>query len=404
MANYRDKDFLKKHALDLLEWEKPICRDLEYGGFYCTIKDTGEIVNSEYKELVSTARWILNFAFGKMMGGPEEYLDYIRHGLEFLEIAHRDDVYGGYHSVVIRNNPKIGNKLTYQAAFVFCAISNAVKAGVKEAVPIIDRVFDFMEKSIFDKRNNLYFDDLTNDYSEILPYRGQNCNMHMTEAMISAFESTRNIRFIERAYDIAYSVTKFLTKNTNGLIYEHYNNNWDVDFDYNKNADKYSIENLLRPYGFLPGHWVEWAKLLLLIERYNKADWLLETAEYLFTKAIEYSWDYKKGGMVYAVGVNKEIIDSDNHFWTHCEAISAAAALALRTGKTEYWKYYDMLWDFSDRYFVDHKNGGPWFRIIDNESKKPLSNIKLVPYITGYHTIGMCHDIIKSYDFFINKK
>jgi mannose/cellobiose epimerase-like protein (N-acyl-D-glucosamine 2-epimerase family) len=393
MPDYKDKNFLRNHAIDMLEWLKPICKDNEYGGFYCTIKDNGEIIDSTYKELVSTARWILNYSFGFVMSGNESYKDYVRHGLEFLEIAHRDHKNGGYHSVIIGNEPQIGIKSTYGAAFVFCAFCNTYKAGIKEIYPLISEMYDFMEKTVWEEKYGLYVDDIKNDYTKILPYKGQNSNMHMTEAMLAAFEATGDERYLNRAYTLANNVTRKLTKYSEGLIYEHYKNNWEIDYDYNKYADKYSISNLLRPYGFLPGHWAEWAKLLLLLERYRPEDWQLEVAEYLFNKTMEYSWDTKKGGISYSVSLDRTIIDPDNHYWAHIEIISAAASLALRTKNEYYWEIYNKIWEFSDKYFIDKKNGGPWHRIISGDKKQPLSDIKLVPFDTDYHVIGACHDI-----------
>ena len=310
-------------------------------GFYCTMKGTGKVINKEYKELVSLARYILNYSFGISMGGPSEYREYIRHGLEFLEIAHRDNEYGGYHQVVIGSTPKIGLKLSYQTAFCFCCVSNAYMAGIKEAYSLINRIFNHLEERVFDKENNLYIDDASNDYTTLYPYRGQNCNMHMVEATIVAYNATGEKKYINRAYKIAEKITRNLTRKSNGLIYEHYKTNWEIDFDYNKNADKYSLANLLRPYGFLPGHWAEWAKLLLMIERYKPEKQLLETAEYLFNKSLEYSWNYNRGGFSYAVWIDKKLIDPDVHYWQHVEELSAAA-LALRTRNEKYWDDYDM--------------------------------------------------------------
>ena len=50
--------------------------------------------------------------------------------------------------------------------------------------------------------------------------------------------------------------------------------------------------------------------------------------------------------------------------WVQAESFAAAALLAQRTGKAAYWGWYDRIWDYCWRHFVDHEQGA-WFRILD---------------------------------------
>jgi mannose/cellobiose epimerase-like protein (N-acyl-D-glucosamine 2-epimerase family) len=395
MESYRNPDFVRDHAIKIIEFYKPLVRDKENGGYYCAYLDDGEVYDKNIKDLISTTRFILNFCFGIFLGGSEEYKDYIRHGLEFLEIIHRDDINGGYHQVANGITPVIGNKMTYGQAFCLCAASNAYRAGVKEAYPLISRIYDFMENKLWNEENSLYVDECSNDFEKIEPYRGQNSNMHMTEAMLAAYEATNEIRYLDRAYKLAYKIVVDLAKQSKGMVWEHYKTNWVIDWEYNKDDPR----NLYRPYGFLAGHFTEWSKLLLILERYKPADWQLEVAEFLFNKAMELAWDSENGGINYTFDLDGNILDDERYYWTHAETLAASASLALRTGNEDYWEKYKECWEYPERYFVDKKYGGGWYRVLSREGE-PLSDKKSPPGKSDYHVIGACYEIVRSMEHY----
>ena len=51
--------------------------------------------------------------------------------------------------------------------------------------------------------------------------------------------------------------------------------------------------------GFYPGHFFEWAKLLMNIYRHDNENWLIKKSEALFDISITNSWDKKNGGIFY---------------------------------------------------------------------------------------------------------
>ena len=73
----------------------------------------------------------------------------------------------------------------------------------------------------------------------------------------------------------------------NDMIWEHYHQDWSVDWEYNLH-DK---TNIYRPWGYQPGHHTEWAKLLLQLDAHLRADWHLPRAEALFKAGVTHAWD-----------------------------------------------------------------------------------------------------------------
>ena len=233
------------------------------------------------------------------------------------------------------------------------------------------------------------------DWQAIAPYRGQNANMHLCEALLAAFETTGNERYLDRALTLARRICVDLAAPTQGLIWEHYTAEWKHDWAYNRADPK----NLFRPYGYLPGHFVEWAKLLLMLARHRHEPWQEEAAVRLFDSAVERSWDEEHGGMHYAFAPDGTILDTDRYYWVLAETVAAAALLAIRfresrTGASRYWNWYDRAWEYADRCFVDHTHGA-WYRVLDRRGRR-YDDKKSPPSKTDYHPVGACYEILRA--------
>ena len=174
------------------------------------------------------------------------------------------------------------------------------------------------------------------------------------------------------------------------MIWEQFKTDWLPDWDYNK----YDPKHMFKPYGYILGHSIEWSKLLLILERYRPESWMLETAKKLFDNALEKSWDQEQEGMHYTLSPNGKVLDSDRYYWVLAETFAAAALMALRTKDSNYWNVYDQIWEFSNRYFVDHKYGG-WFRIL-NEKNLKYDDLKSPPSKADYHPIGACYETLEA--------
>jgi mannose/cellobiose epimerase-like protein (N-acyl-D-glucosamine 2-epimerase family) len=140
-----------------------------------------------------------------------------------------------------------------------------------------------MEKQFWEAEHNAYADERDISLASLSDYRGQNANMHSVEALIAAYEATGDEQFLTRAKQITHQFCVVLTAQSRGQIWEHYDASWQVDWQYN--VDK--PDDLFKPWGFQPGHQIEWAKLLLQLDWISPEDWYLETAIQLFDTAIE---------------------------------------------------------------------------------------------------------------------
>jgi mannose/cellobiose epimerase-like protein (N-acyl-D-glucosamine 2-epimerase family) len=280
--DFFDPAVLKAHVAHTMAFYHPRAVDPR-GGFYHFFRDDGSVYDSQTRHLVSSTRFVFDYAMAHLHFGGTEFLPLVRHGLAFLREAHRNPATGGY-AWLLRRDGRASAVLDatnhcYGLAFVLLAYAHAVMAGVDEARSWLNETWELMERRFWEPWHGLYADQASADWSAMSPYRGQNANMHACEAMLAAFAATGEQRFLERAETIAWNITRCQAAHADGMIWEHYRADWTPDWDFNRDDPA----NLFRPWGYQPGHFTEWAKLLLQLERHEGrlargAHWLLPTA------------------------------------------------------------------------------------------------------------------------------
>ena len=387
--NFRATDFLAQHIQTTMNFYHPRAIDPK-GGFFHYFRDDGSVYDAHTRHLVSSTRFIFNYSEAARYFGNAEYLAAARHGLDYLRSAHLNPQNGGYTWLIKDGQAVDQTNHCYGLAFVLLAYASAVKAGITEAEAYVHETFALMEQHFWLPEHGLYADEASADWKIVSPYRGQNANMHSCEALIAAFETTGHKPYLDRAMLLAHNICVRQTQTTQGQIWEHYDPTWRPDWNYNQ----HDPQNLFRPWGYQPGHFTEWAKLLLILDRYQPKPWLLVTAKQLFDQALEKAWDHEYGGVCYGFSPSGDVCDADKYFWVQAESIAAAALLAQATGEQRYWDWYDTLWAYVWTHFVDHEYGA-WYRILKPENS-PYDKLKSPAGKTDYHTMGACYEVINS--------
>ena len=387
--NFRATDFLAQHIQTTMNFYHPRAIDPK-GGFFHYFRDDGSVYDAHTRHLVSSTRFIFNYSEAARYFGNAEYLAAARHGLDYLRSAHLNPQNGGYTWLIKDGQAVDQTNHCYGLAFVLLAYASAVKAGITEAQAYVHETFALMEQHFWLPEHGLYADEASVDWKIVSPYRGQNANMHSCEALIAAFEATGHKPYLDRAMLLAHNICVRQTQTTQGQIWEHYDPTWRPDWNYNQ----HDPQNLFRPWGYQPGHFTEWAKLLLILDRYQPKPCLLVTAKQLFDQALEKAWDHEYGGVCYGFSPSGDVCDADKYFWVQAESIAAAALLAQATGEQRYWDWYDTLWGYVWSHFVDHEYGA-WYRILKPENS-PYDKLKSPAGKTDYHTMGACYEVINS--------
>ncbi|WNL47052.1 AGE family epimerase/isomerase [Dyella sp. BiH032] len=392
--DFRSEAFLREHIAHTMAFYHPHAID-PAGGFFHYYKDDGTIYDRSHRHLVSSTRFVFTYAMAarEFTDKRAEYLDAARHGLRYLREVHRDASTGGYAWTIRDGKPEDRTYHAYGVAFVLLAYSTALKAGIDEVRPWMDETWELLEQRYWDADAGLYRDE-ADEHWQFSNYRGQNANMHMCEAMLAAYQASDEPRYLERALTLADNMTRRQAAKAEGLVWEHYDVDWNIDWKYNLDNPKH----LFRPWGFQPGHQTEWAKLLLileplLLERNREEKWLVPTAQHLFDTALDRAWDKEYGGIAYGFAPDGKVCDDDKYFWVQAESLAAAALLHARTGEAKYDEWYQKLWAYSWEHFVDHKYGA-WYRILTRDNRK-YDDEKSPAGKVDYHTMGACYEVME---------
>jgi glucose-6-phosphate isomerase len=387
--DFFSRDFLRHHALWVMGFYGEQAVDPSGGHFHYFLDD-GRVYDRVNRHLVSATRFVVTHAMAHALSGEERFRQGAAHALRFLEQAFLDVRRGGYHWTVRWRDGEVEpvdeSRHMYGLAFVMLAAAHATRIGVHGAKAMLESTFELAEQRFFEPGPALYADEATPEWV-VSPYRGQNANMHACEALIAAFEATGEARYLQRAEALAQGITVRLAQRTGGDIWEHHHADWSPDWDYNR----HDRSNIFRPWGYQPGHFTEWAKLLCQLDVHHAQPWHLERATALFDRAWSVAWDRRHGGMHYGFAPDGSICDPAKYHWVQAETLAAAALLAQRTGRQGYLDAYRLQWQYCWDHFVDHQQGA-WFRIL-TEDNLNLTREKSPAGKVDYHDIGACHDI-----------
>jgi mannose/cellobiose epimerase-like protein (N-acyl-D-glucosamine 2-epimerase family) len=206
--------------------------------------------------------------------------------------------------------------------------------------------------------------------------------MHLTEALMAAFEATSDSTYLAMAGRIAELIIHRHAASNDWRLPEHFTANWEVDRNY-------SGDPVFRPSGTIPGHWLEWSRLLLQLWELGgrKTDWLLDAAKRLFRQAITEGWNQESGGFSYTLNWDGSPTSPLRIWWPHCEAIGAAAFLNAIDGDDIYESWYRRIWDFTAAHFIDRENGG-WHPQLDASFMPTTDPFFGKPDI--YHALQAC--------------
>ena len=383
-----DTEFLLSHCQDILAFYDNRVID-EQGGYFQNYYRDGQLFNPGFRQLVSSTRIIVNYATAARVSENPAYLEMAQHGIDYLEQVHWQPATQTYAWTLLDNQPEDMTQQAYGYAFVLLAYSAAHKAGLPHCLEKIEQTRQLLEERFWQAEYGLYADEISAT-GELSAYRGQNANMHLCEAMIAAYEACSEQQYLDRARLIAGNIAGRQADLTSGLVWEHYREDFQPDWDYNRDDPK----NLYRPWGFQPGHQTEWSKLLLMIHRHQPEQWLVDKAVFLFDQAWQKSWDQEKGGLIYGFSPEGKWCDDEKYFWVQAESFAAAAMLHEVSRENRFLEYYQQLWQYSWQHMIDHQYGA-WHRVLSRDNQM-LSNEKSAAGAKcDYHTLGACFEVLR---------
>lgn len=386
--DFDDPAFLTAHVEDVLGFYRGRAIDPK-GGLFHTYTDDGQVYDPGNRHLVSSCRFVVSFSVSFVRTGNEGDRKFAQHGLDYLRATHqrKDGSFAWELRDGVVSDPR---GMAYGHAFVLLAASRALQAGLNGARALLDRVWSVLEGAFWEPSQNAYCDEFAEGLQGKSAYRGQNSNMHMTEACLAAWEATEDARFLDRAKILIQRFTCELAREEDGLIWEHFTEDWAPDFDFNFEKP----DDLFRPWGFQPGHQVEWARLLLILHEHRPNSAYVARAKALYQHGLTLGKDTEFGGIYYGFAPDGSPCSHMKYYWVHSETIATAWRLFQLTGDVTYREDYFELWRYCWDNFVDHDHGA-WFRWLTREGQK-VDALKSPPGKTDYHTVGVIWDILSA--------
>jgi len=352
------------------------------GGFF-ELDDDGRPLDRDNanRQIHVTTRMVHCAVLGSLIGRPgsDEIVD---HGMRYVWNKHRDGRNGGYVWSVNDGGVTNGSKQAYGHAFVLLAASSAKLVGHPLADQVIADVTQVINAKFWDDKSGAVRDEYNQDWSQLLPYRGQNANMHMTEALMAAYEATGNREYLTKAERIAELIIHKIAVPLDHRVAEHFDENWVLDRHYEGNE-------MFRPSGATPGHSLEWSRLLyqLWVLGEKRHSWMTGAARELFRQSIDLGWDKAHGGFFYTLDWDNKPLLREKLWWPVSEAISAAAYIATYDNSGYFEAWYRKLWDYAENHVIDHVRGG-WLSEL-KEDLTPTSRL-FVGKPDIYHALQAC--------------
>ena len=376
------RQYLMRQANDLFDFFEAASINPK-GGFY-ELDDEGIPLSEDnaVRQIHVTTRMIHCAVVGSLIGRPgsDEIVD---HGMNYLWNKHRDQKHGGYVWSLDDNGFVDGAKQAYGHAFVLLAGASAKLVGHPLADKVIADATEVIEKRFWDEKQGAVREEFANDWSPISSYRGQNSNMHLTEALMAAFEATGNQAYLKKAERIAELIIKKNAVVLGHRVAEHFDESWVVDKAYRHENE------MFRPSGTTPGHWLEGARLLyqLWVLGHKQHAWMPDAARRLFQNSIDLGWDKVHGGFFYTLDWDDKPAIREKLWWPVAEAIGAAAFICAHDNDAYFQAWYRKLWDYAENHVIDHARGG-WLSEL-KEDLTPASNL-FVGKPDIYHALQAC--------------
>lgn len=376
-----DALYLAEQRADLLRFAVGARRPEGFGW----LDERGGVDPSHPVELWITCRMTHVAALGVLAGeepapgGPDAgaLAGLAGHGVAALaEGPLRDAEHGGWFAAVTSSDgggldaPDGGRsrvvtdaKQAYGHAFVVLAASSAVAAGVAGAEALLADALEVSATRFWDDEAGLSVEEWDRAWTTLDAYRGVNANMHTVEAYLAAGDVTGDATWHERAGRIAAHVVAWAAAN-DWRIPEHFDQRWTPLLEHHRDQPAHPF----RPYGATVGHGLEWARLLLAVDRTlgdRAPAGLADAAVALFDRAVADGWAADGAdGFVYTTDWSGRPVVRERMHWVLAEAVNTATALADATGEERFRADAARWWAYADRYLVDHELGS-WHHELD---------------------------------------
>jgi mannobiose 2-epimerase len=321
----------------------------------------------------------------------EQYLPYVRHGVQFLSEVLWDDEYGGFYWG-LDDNGRVSPSFTdgkHLYGISFCIYGAAAAAQATKdakALDLAQRAFRWIEEHAHDGRNGGYFEWLTRAGKVVLPepdtggkpgpnpfppgYKSMNTHIHLLEAFAQLYEVWKDEALRSRLEELLAIVRDKVSVEP-GVMNLYSTTDWRAVPDH----DSY-------------GHDVEAGYLMLEAEEAlgRPHDPRTERmARMLVDHSLAHGWDETLGGFYRDGTTFGQPEDKQKEWWVQLEGLNALLLMHEKHGRESdvYFKAFQKQWQFIKDYQIDPEYRGLYEMI--GPDGVPTNTVKGRIWKAAYH-------------------
>jgi len=379
---------------NLLPWWMKYTVDEENGGFYGVVDSNNQPVAGGTKFITLNARLVWTFSSAYRVLGDERYLAMANRAYDYFIKHFWDKEYGGcFARLDAKGNVIDDYKFIYGNAFALYGLSEYARAtGSEEALEYAKKLFDCLEKYVYDPQYKGYYEACTRDWRVSPWLRGvnrvptdvktMNTHLHMIEAYTCHLRVNDTPRVRNKVREHLYVM---LNKIVNHDIH-HYHYFQDRMWNPTSTAISFGHD--------IEGSWLmmETAEVLGEPEAYRAAR---DTCVNMARAALEEGFREDGALLTEYEPVTGEY-SKHLSWWEQNEAVVGFLNAWELTGEEKFLDASLKCFDFINKHFVDHEKGG-WFPSLTLEGKPLLNRHKCDGPICPYHNGRMSMEIIERY-------
>jgi mannobiose 2-epimerase len=380
---------------DILGVWFPRTIDNENGGFHAEFNKEWQPTRSlgTFSVFQGRMTWISSQIVMHRPDLKDQYLPYVKHGVNYLNDVLWDKQYGGFYWGLDdkgqTNSFYTDGKHLYGISFGLYGVAAAYQATHDpKALELARKTFRWIDEHAHDAKNGGYFEWLTREGKVVagnpdqvtlqgvplaqfpIGYKSMNTHIHLLESVTQLYEVWKDEKVRKRLEELLAVVRDRVCVQP-GAMNLYFTNDWRPIPDH----DSY-------------GHDIETAYLMLEAEdvlgRAHDSR-TVHMAKQLVDHSLAYGWDEEHGGF-YGEGITFGKPENKNkEWWVEMEGLNSLLLMHEAYGKQTdvYFRAFQKQWRFIQNYQVDGQNHGVYTLV--GEDGTPIQDVKGSIWKGAYH-------------------
>jgi mannobiose 2-epimerase len=365
--------------------------DRENGGFYGALTNDKAIRNEVERSAVLCGRILWTFSTAARLYADDSYLKIADWAFDALSSKFWDLQFQGvYWSIDKKGVPVQDRKHTYAQAFSIYGLSAYYQTcGNLKSLALAKQLFELIESHTHDPIHGGNLECRGSDWSALT-------DMRLSDKDLNSAKSMNTLLHLMEAYAALTTIwpDKSLRNKLEGLLHIFLDHVIDMQTGHQRLFFDGQWHSLLEHVSY--GHDIETSWLFLesaevlgnadLIGRAKEASVKMAQAVYNESLGADGSILYESGPHGYRV-LTRE-------WWASAEAVVGFYNAYQVSGQEHFAEASERAWKYIQNHFVDRENGD-WFKLLEEDGKPILSQVKVGPWQCPYHHARMCFEMIR---------